>query len=188
MRALWTGDLVRHRGQHYTVDTARLYSLPDQPVPVHVSGFGPKATELAGRIGDGFLTVQPDAETVQLFRDSGGGSKPVQGGLKVCWGQDEAKARADVHRLWPNEALAGEALQVLTSPQHFTQLTDALVDEDTAVEAVGAVGNDVDAYVEAVRPFVEAGFDELYLSQIGQDQQGFLDFWVSELQPALGKL
>jgi G6PDH family F420-dependent oxidoreductase len=188
MRALWTGKLVRHRGRHYTVDTARLYSLPEQPVPVHVSGFGPKATRLAGRIGDGFLTVQPDAEAVQLFRDSGGGDKPAQGGLKVCWGRDEVAARALVHRLWPNEALAGEALQVLTSPQHFTQLTDALVDEDAAVEAVGAVGTDVEAYVEAVRPFVDAGFDEVYLSQIGPDQQGFLDFWVAELRPALERL
>jgi G6PDH family F420-dependent oxidoreductase len=188
MRALWTGELVRHRGAHFTVDTARIYSLPAQPIPVLVSGFGPKATELAGRLGDGFLTVQPDADAVQLFRKSGGAGKPVQGGLKVCWGEDEAAARALVHRLWPNEALEGEALQVLTSPQHFTQLTDALVDEQTAVGAIGAVGTDVDSYVEAVRPFVAAGFDELYLSQIGPDQEGFLDFWTRELQPALARL
>jgi G6PDH family F420-dependent oxidoreductase len=188
MRELWTGELVRHRGEHFTVDTARIYSLPADPIEVLVSGFGPKATALAARVGDGYMTVDPDTEMVTAFRDGGGGDKVVQGAVKVCWAQDEGEARRAVHRLWPNEALEGEALQVLTSPQHFTQLTDALVDEDTAVAAVGALGPKVDGYVEAVAEFVDAGFDEVYLSQIGPDQDGFLDFWRTELQPALAEL
>lgn len=185
MRALWTGELVRHRGTHYTVEAAQLYSLPEQPIPVLVSGFGPVATELAGRIGDGYCNVAPEAELVQLFRDSGGGSKPAQGGLKVCWAADTPTAREQVHRLWPHEAIEGEALQLLTSPHHFEQLS-ALVDEDAAVAAVnGAVGPDVAPYVKAVQSYVDAGYDEVYLSQIGQDQAGFLQFWQDELRPAL---
>lgn len=188
MRALWTGDLVRHRGEHYTVDAARLYTLPEQAIEVLISGFGPKATELAARIGDGFITLQPDADAVSAFREGGGGSKPVHGAIKVCWAEDEVEARQTVHRRWPNEALEGEALQVLPSPQHFTQLTDALVDEETAVGAAGAVGPKVDPYVEAVQEFVDAGFDEVYISQIGPDQAGFLEFWKNELRPALATL
>ena len=93
MRELWTGELVRHRGQHYTVDTARLSSLPEQPVPVLVSGFGPRATELAARIGDGYMNAQPDGELVELYRSSGG-KGPTQVGAKVCWARDRDAAVA----------------------------------------------------------------------------------------------
>ena len=72
MRELWTGETVNHRGTHYTVDSARIYTLPDEPPQVYVSGFGPQATDLAGRIGDGYITTKPDADLLQRFRDAGG--------------------------------------------------------------------------------------------------------------------
>ena len=72
MRKLWTGETVNHRGTHYTVDSARIYTLPDEPPQVYVSGFGPQATDLAGRIGDGYITTKPDADLLQRFRDAGG--------------------------------------------------------------------------------------------------------------------
>ena len=187
MRALWTGEFVNHRGTHYTVDNARIYSLPEQPVPVLVSGFGPKATALAARIGDGYMNVAPEAELVQAFRDGGGGSKPAHAGVKVCWAQDEAEARRTVHRLWAHQAVPGEAAQVLFSPKHFEQV-GSIVTEDMAVEQVAAVGPKVEDFVEGLKPYVEAGFDEVYVSQIGPDQEGFLSFWEKELAPALADL
>ena len=183
MRALWTGELVRHRGRHYTVDTARLYTLPDAPPPVLLSGFGPKATELAARIGDGYVNVDPSAELLQLYREKGG-TGPAHGGVKVCWSQDEAAARRHVHRLWAHQAVPGEANQVLPSPIHFEQISQ-VVTEDMAVESVGAVGNRVEDFVDAVREYVDAGYDEVYVSQIGPEQDGFFDFWERELRPAL---
>ena len=186
MRALWSGEVVRHRGQHYTVDTAQLYTLPERPVPVLVSGFGPKATSLAARIGDGYCNVEPAAELVQQYRAEGG-QGPTQVGVKVCWAQDPAEARATVHRLWPHQAVPGEHMQVLTSPRHFAQIA-SVVTEEMAVGAVAATGPRVEDFVEGLRPYVEAGFDEVYVSQIGEDQAGFLDFWVRELEPALRDL
>jgi G6PDH family F420-dependent oxidoreductase len=185
MRALWTGEVVRHRGQHYTVDTARIYTLPDQGVPVLVSGFGAKATELAARIGDGYVSTSPDGELVSLYRKNGG-KGPTQAGVKVCWAADAAAARKTVHRLWANQAIPGEAAQVLPSPQHFEQVSE-LVTEDAAVEGI-AHGPDVAPYVEAVQKYVDAGFDEVYLSQIGPDQDGFFRFWDTELREALSGL
>ena len=186
MRALWSGEVVRHRGQHYVVDTAQVYSLPEQQVPVLVSGFGPKATSLAARIGDGYCNVEPAAELVAQYRAEGGRGL-TQAGLKVCWAQDPAQARATVHRLWPHQAVPGEHMQVLTSPRHFAQIS-SVVTEEMAVGAVAATGNRVEDFVEGIRPYVEAGFDEVYVSQIGEDQAGFLDFWVRELEPALRDL
>ena len=79
--------------------------MPASPPPIYISGFGEKSVKLAARIGDGYMCVQPNADFVRLYRESGGGDRPVQGGLKVCWGPDKAKARATMHRLWPTDAI-----------------------------------------------------------------------------------
>ena len=91
IRALWQGGVQSHRGRHYRVEHARVYDLPSSPTPIIISGFGPKAIELAARIGDGYCTVSPDADAVQSFRSQGGGDKLVQGGLKVCWGEERGR-------------------------------------------------------------------------------------------------
>ena len=117
MRGLWEGGQYSHHGAHYTVENARIYTLPETPPEIFVSGFGPKAVELAARIGDGFCAVMPDRELVDRFRSGGGGDKLVQGGTKVCCGPDEAECVKTVHRLWPNEALEGELAQVLPTPR-----------------------------------------------------------------------
>jgi G6PDH family F420-dependent oxidoreductase len=185
MRRLWTGEVVRHRGTHYTVDTARIYTLPEQGVPVLVSGFGPKATELAAKIADGFVTTSPDEDNISLYKKNGG-KGPIEAGVKVCWSTSREEARKTVHRLWPNAALPGEAAQVLPSPAHFEQLSE-LVTEDAAVESTPC-GPDVQDFVDAIQPYVEAGVDVLHLSQIGPDQEGFFRFWETELRDALSSL
>src|SRR5205085_1584431 len=120
LRLLWQGGQQSHRGTHYRVENARIYDLPDEPPPVIVSGFGPKATSLAARIGDGYATTTPDPELIQQYRDEGG-TGPVQAGGKVCFGPDEAEAVKTAHRLWPNVGLPGELAQVLSTPSHFEQ-------------------------------------------------------------------
>jgi G6PDH family F420-dependent oxidoreductase len=185
MRELWTGELVRHRGRHYTVDTARIYTLPEHGVPVLVSGFGAKSTELAAKIGDGYMTASPNEELVQLYRKNGG-KGPTQAGLKVCWAAERAEARKTVHRLWASSALPGEAAQVLPNPAHFEQLSE-LVTEDAAAKGT-ACGPDVADFVESVQPYLEAGIDEIFISQIGPDQEGFFRFWDTELRDALAGL
>ncbi len=73
MRALWTGEVMRsHHGRHYTVEHARIFTLPAEPPAIVVSGFGVQAAGLAGRIGDGYMNVAPDGGLVQAFREAGG--------------------------------------------------------------------------------------------------------------------
>ena len=103
IRKLWQGGLVTHHGRYYTVENARLYSLPDTPPPIAVSAFGPEATELAARIGDGFVSVKPGGELLQQYREHGGKGESV-GALKVCWDRDEGHARKLAHQLWPTKA------------------------------------------------------------------------------------
>ncbi|MEU5432118.1 LLM class F420-dependent oxidoreductase [Streptomyces sp. NPDC020719] len=183
MRMLFSGDQVSHYGKHYTVENARLYTVPEEPVPIDVSAFGPQAAEVAGRIGDGFISMAPDAEGIERFRRSGGGSKPVLAGLKVCWGTDRDEAVRTAHRLWANEQLPGELAQILPTPRHFEQASE-LVTRDRVASAV-TCGDDVDAHVAAVSEYAEAGFDTVYINQIGKDQQGFFDFYRTKVLPRL---
>ncbi len=183
IRELWTGRQVSHDGTHYVVENARIYTLPDEPPPIYVSGFGPKAIDLAARIGDGFCMVTPDADAVQRFRSGGGGDKTVQAGAKVCWGSDEAACRATAHRLWPNESLPGELAMILPTPAHFEQAS-TLVTEDMVAENVPC-GPDLDRHVEHLRQYADAGIDEVYVHQIGSDHEAFFDAYRESVLPKL---
>jgi G6PDH family F420-dependent oxidoreductase len=183
IRLLWEGGVQSHRGAHYRVDHARIYDLPSQPPPVIVSGFGPQSISLAARIGDGFASTKPDADAVERFRSEaeGGGAKLVAGGTKVCWGDDAAACRRTAHRLWPNEALGGELAQILPTPAHFEQASE-LVTEEMVAEAVPC-GPDIDAQVESFERFARAGFDELYVQQVGGADERFFETYAREVLP-----
>ncbi len=142
-------------------------------MPILVSGFGPKAIKLAARIGDGFVTMSPDKDAIELYR-SEGGTGPIQAGTKVCFMADEDAARETVHRLWPNEALPGELAQILPTPAHFEQACE-LVTPDALVTPVGP---DIEAHVESLRQYEQAGVDELYVQQIGPDVDSFFEEWA----------
>ena len=183
IRLLWRGGVRSHRGRHYTVEAARIYDLPEQPTEIVVSGFGPKSVALAARIGDGYATVGPDADAVAGFRSQGGDGKLVQGGIKVCWGHDERSALEHVTRLWPNEALPGELPQILPTPRHFEQAAQ-LVTPQMLAEAIPC-GPDVERHVAALQAYADAGFDELYVTQIGPEQDAFFDAYREHVLPRL---
>jgi G6PDH family F420-dependent oxidoreductase len=178
MRTLWSGGQRSHRGRHYTVENARIYDLPDEPPPVLVSGFGPKAVRLAARIGDGFVTTSPDKDSIELYR-SEGGKGPVHAGTKVCFMADEDEARATAHRLWPNEALPGELAQILPTPSHFEQACELVTPE----MLVTPVGPDLDAHAASLQEYADAGVDELYVQQIGPQQDAFFTTWAEDILP-----
>ncbi|GAA3155101.1 LLM class F420-dependent oxidoreductase [Planomonospora alba] len=183
MRELWSGKLVTYRGTHYDVDTARLYTLPDAPPPIYMSGFGEKAVELAGRIADGYICTGPSAELVERFHAAGGQGKPTQGGLKVCYAADEDAARKTVHRLWPTQGIQGEAAQLLPLPRHFEQLAQTVTVEQAS--AGTPCGPDPEVHLAAIKEYVDAGFDEVYVNQIGGEQDAFFDFYAEQILPRL---
>jgi G6PDH family F420-dependent oxidoreductase len=181
IRRLWEGGMQSHHGRHYRVEKARIYDLPDKTPPIIISGFGPKATKLAARIGDGFCTVSPVKHAVETFRRDGGAGKVVAGGMKACYDSQEERARATVHRLWPNEALPGELSQILPTPAHFEQACE-IVSEEMAVESVPC-GPDIERHVNAVQAYSDAGFDELYVGQIGNGHEAFFEAYSREVLP-----
>ena len=180
MRGMWEGGQFSHDGKHYLVENARLYTLPDEPPPVLVSGFGPKAIDVAARIGDGFCTVAPDAEGIKRYRDAGGRG-PVHAGTKVCFGDDAEACLDTVYRLWPNEGLPGELPQILPTPAHFEQASQLVTREMIAENRVH--GPDLDAHVAHLQEFADAGVDELFVNQIGPDQDAFFAAYARDVVP-----
>jgi len=183
MRLLWQGGEQTHRGRHYTVDHAQIYTLPDEPPPIAVAAAKPLAAELAGRLGDAFVTTDPSAELVESYR-SAGGDGPRYGQVKLCWAEDEKEARKLVHELWPNSALGGTQGQELPRPSDFDAAVEDLTEEQTVAET--PCGPDPEPVLEQIRKWEQAGFDHIALHQVGPDQDGFLRFWREELRPRLG--
>jgi G6PDH family F420-dependent oxidoreductase len=183
MRELWAGGFVNHRGRHYTVEHARIYTRPQTPPAVYVSGFGPKAVDLAARIGDGYINTSPDTDLVRRFRDGGGGGKPCQAGFKAAYADSVDEGARIAYERWPNAGVPGELSQVLPSPRHFEQAAQ-LVSPDTAREAF-VCGRDADAHLAKIEEYAKAGFDEVYVANVGPHWQGLFDLYQRAVLPRL---
>jgi G6PDH family F420-dependent oxidoreductase len=185
IRKLWAGEQVTHHGRHYVVEAARLYSRPERPPKISMSCFGPKATDVAARIANGFVSTAPDAELLGRYR-AAGGRGVVSAGIKVCWGTDWDACARLVHRLWRTQGVPGQLSQELRTPALFEQAASTVSVE--AATAHTPCGPAVEPIVDAVRTCIDAGFDRIYLNQIRPDQEGFFRFYRDELAGALAEI
>ncbi|WP_250036892.1 TIGR03557 family F420-dependent LLM class oxidoreductase [Paractinoplanes maris] len=181
MRGLWQGGNYSYRGKHYTVENARIYTLPEVPVEILISGFGPKAVEVAARIGDGYVSTMPDGDLVQRFRDNGGGKRVAQAGFKAAFASSEEEGARIAYEKWPNAGVPGELSQVLPTPKHFEQASQ-LVTQDMVKESF-VCGNDPAAHLEMIGKYRDAGFDEVYVANTGPHYQGLFDLYQNEILP-----
>ncbi len=185
IRLLWQGGNQSFYGAYYTVENAEIFTLPDEAPLIHVAASGPKMAEAAGRFGDGLISTAPDEEVIENFNEGGGKGKPRFGKMTICWAKTEAEGVKTAHKYWPTGGLGGELNQLLPTPTHFEQATKTVREEDIAEAFV--CGPDVQKYVEEFQRYVKAGFDHVYIHQIGPDQEGFFKFYEKELGPALAR-
>jgi G6PDH family F420-dependent oxidoreductase len=183
IRRLWTGESVDHEGPYYAVENARIYTLPEQPPKIYVSGFGPKATDVAARIGDGYVSTKPDAEMVQRFREAAGPGKPAVAGTKGCFAPTRDEAVETAHRLWRTSGLPGELAQILPTPAHFEQAAQLVTQEMTA-EAMPC-GPDPKPHIDGLRAYLDAGYDEVHVASVGPHYREFIRLYRDEVVPAL---
>jgi G6PDH family F420-dependent oxidoreductase len=181
IRRLWQGDTCTYRGGYYTIENARIYTLPDAPPPILVAASGPNAAEAAGRIGDGFISTVPQQSILERFDAGGGAGKPRYVQMSVCWADDTARARRTAYEYWPNAGITGELSQELPTPAHFAQAAQ-MVREDDVAEVV-VCGPDAARHIEKIQHCIAAGYDHIYIHQIGPDQEGFFQFYAQEVLP-----
>jgi coenzyme F420-dependent glucose-6-phosphate dehydrogenase len=183
IRALFSGEVVSRRGQFYRVQNAQLYTLPESLPPIRVAAGGARMAKVAARIGDGLISTTPDKEVIDAYRDAGG-TGPLIGQLSVSWATSEAKARRTAFEWWPTAALHGEVSQELPNPSQFTDLAKG-VTEDQVAEVV-LCSPDADRHLERIDEYAKAGYDHVYIHQIGPDQDGFIDFAAREILSKVG--
>jgi G6PDH family F420-dependent oxidoreductase len=178
---------VSYRGDYYDVESARLWDIPDRRVPIGVAVSGRDSCRLAGRKADLMVATEPKAELVEMFAEAGGADKGRVGQIAICYDADRETAIERAHDQFRWFGLGWKVNADLPNPDSFESATQFVTPE--AVAEALSCGPEVEAHVEAIRPFIEAGFTEVALVQIGADQQEEFIGWAErELLPALRSL
>lgn len=182
IRSLWEGGLKSHHGKHYTVENARIYSLPDRLPEIIVAAGGPEAAGVAGRSGDGLVSTGPDDEVIEAFKKAGGNG-PLYAEVQVCYADSEEEALARAKKYWPNMAMGGQLGQELALPSLFESVAEHVSEEK--LKESGSLGPDPDVHIEGIKKFADAGYDHLCIHQIGPDQDAFFEFYRDQVLPKL---
>jgi len=181
IRKLWTGEMTSHHGEHYTVRNAKLFTTPEQSPPICVSAYGDQTAERAAELGDGFWSVGPQ-DVVETYEENGG-EGPKFSQLTVCYAEDEDEAVETAHEWWPNSLLPGQLATELEIPKFFEQACELVEQEDVRESESLVTDPDPATHVENLREFVDAGYDHVYVHQVGPNQEQFLEFYEDEILP-----
>jgi G6PDH family F420-dependent oxidoreductase len=182
IRRLWGGENVSYEGEYFTVENARIYTLPESLPPIYMAASGPVAASLAGRAGDGLISTSADHQLVEAFQGTGN-QGPRLGQLAICLAETEQEGLETARRIWPNSAFHGSFEQELPLPAHFEQVAT-----NVTLEQIGQAiicSSDAQKHIEKLRKYEEAGFTHVYVHQIGPDQQRFIDLYTQEVLPGL---
>jgi G6PDH family F420-dependent oxidoreductase len=183
IRQLLDGEHVNYRGKYFDVESAKLWDLPDQRVPIGVAISGEQSAQIAGELGDLMIAVEPEAELGEMFDAAGGSGKPRVGQLPICYDADRDAAVQRAHSLFRWFGLGWKVNAELPGPPAFDSASSFVEPEDVA-ESIPC-GDDVDAVLEAAKEYADAGFTQLALVQIGGEaQQPFLEWTRRTLLPA----
>ena len=183
IRLLWQGGNQSHHGRHFTVENARLYTLPDVLPSLLLAAGGKRGAEQAGRLADGLIGTDPERSLIAAFDEAGGAGKPRYAELTVCWARDEATARRIAREHWPTSAMESSLSWELPLPMHFEAVAQ-LVTEDQVTESI-TCGPDPAKHLAAIKKYADAGYDHICVHQVGKEQKGFFEFYEAEILPNL---
>jgi G6PDH family F420-dependent oxidoreductase len=187
IRALFDGEYVNFDGRHYRVDSAKLWDVGAPPPRIGIAVSGEQSCRIAGKYADAMIAVQPEAELGELFDGFGGSGKPRIGQLPVCFDTDRDAAIERAHDQFRWFGGGWKVNAELPGPAAFAAASQFVRPEDVADSI--PCGDDPQAVLDAVRGFVDAGFTDVALVQIGgEHQDGFLEWSEKELLPALREM
>ncbi|HSD57316.1 MAG TPA: TIGR03557 family F420-dependent LLM class oxidoreductase [Methanotrichaceae archaeon] len=185
IRLLWEGGSKDYNGAFYTVENARIYTLPEELPPIMVASGGERSAKLAARIGDGLVTSGNSKEIIEIFKRSGGEGKPVYSEISVCFAMTEEEAKRIAYEYWPITANKGELNQDLPTPMHFEKLASMVKPEDVVKNM--PTGPDPQKYIDRINEFQKAGADHVFVHQVGPRQPEFIRFFKEEVLPEFGQ-
>jgi G6PDH family F420-dependent oxidoreductase len=183
--ALFGGGYVDYKGEHFRVDSAKVWDLPTNPVPVGVAVSGSQSVRAFAPLADHLIAVEPNADLVREWDDVSEKPRPRKiGQLPVCWGEDREACVTRAHELFRWFGGGWKVNAELPGTSGFAGASQFVTRDDVA-ESIPC-GPDLDGIVSAVRTFEDAGFTDVALVQIGDEsQRDFLTVAEKELLPAL---
>jgi len=183
IRKLWEGEEISHYGDYYIVENARIYTLPDELPPVYMASGGEMSAQLAGRISDGLISTAPLEKIMENFDEGGGTGKPRYGKVDVCWAPSEEEGEKIAYEQWANTAVKGQLNQELATPALIEQAASMVTKEDVTKNVI--CGPDPERHLQEIQKFADMGFDNIYIHQIGPNQDGFFKFYEKNILPEL---
>jgi G6PDH family F420-dependent oxidoreductase len=187
IRRLWSGNYVTYHGHHFDVESARLWDVPETLPPLGIAVSGRQSCRLAGEKADLMIAVEPKAELGRMFDQAGGLGKSRVGQVPLCYDRDTGTARKRAHEQFRWFGGGWKVNAELPGTAAFDAASRFVTEDDVARQI--PCGPDVERHVEAIRPFVDAGFTHVALVQVGADSQDeFISWAAAELLPALAGL
>ncbi|MDQ1597068.1 MAG: hypothetical protein QOI70_492, partial [Microbacteriaceae bacterium] len=177
IRHLHTGELVTWEGSYFRVDSARIWDLPDGGVPIGVAVSGKKSVSRFAPLGDHLITTEPDGNLISGWAAARGTSaQPSRsiGQIPICWGPNREEAIDLAHEQFRWFGGGWAVNSDLPTPAGFRGASKFVRKEDVAASI--PCGPDLDEIADAIREYAGAGFTDVALVQVGdENQKRFLD-------------
>ena len=184
IRSLLDGGYVNFKGDHYRVDSAKLWDRPESRLEIGVAVSGDQSIETFAPMVDHLVAVEPKQELVATWDAAHPGESRKIGQIPICWDTDRDRAVRTAHEQFRWFAGGWKVNAELPGPAGFAGATQFVTPDDVADSI--PCGPDLDAIVEAVSAFGKTGFTDVALVQIGDaNQEAFLEVAERELLPAL---
>jgi len=190
---LFTGNVVRHDGKYFTLERAKLYTRPETPVPVYVATAGPVNAKKTGKFADGIITVGAADEKMGMIwdkfeegareagKDPTGAPKLLQ--IHISWAPTQAEAVQNALVEWPNGGMAFFPKQDIKNPEDFEGIAKLVREEDFKNRVL--ISNDLEAHTAHIQRYVDMGYDEVHLHNVGRNQTEFIEVFGREVIPNL---
>jgi G6PDH family F420-dependent oxidoreductase len=189
---LFTGKVVKHDGEYFTLESARLYTRPEQPVPIYVATAGPVNAKRTGKFADGIITVGAADEKINMLwdkfregaREAGKDAEAMKTQLQihVSWAPTQAEAEENALKEWPNGGMPFPK-QDIKNPEDFENIAKLVRIENFANRML--ISPDLEEHTAQIQRFVDMGFDEIYLHNVGRDQAAFISTFGEKVLPSL---
>jgi coenzyme F420-dependent glucose-6-phosphate dehydrogenase len=189
---LFTGKVVKHRGEHFKLESAKLYTRPETPVPIYVATAGPVNAKRTGKYADGMITVGAADEKIGMLwdkfnegareagKDPAGKPKMLQ--IHLSWAENDDVAMDNALREWPNGGMAFPK-QDIKNPEDFALMAKLVRPEHFTNRC--EVSSSLAAQTENIQHYVDMGFDEIHLHNVGRNQKEFIEVFGREVLPNL---
>jgi coenzyme F420-dependent glucose-6-phosphate dehydrogenase len=191
IKKLFTGAVVKHHGQHFTLESAKLYTRPEVPVPIYVATAGPVNAKKTGRLADGMITVGAADEKISMLwekcdegcREAGkpiGTPKFLQ--IHISWAPTDEEAVANAMTEWPNGGMPF-AKQDIRNPEDFAAMAKLVRPEDFRNRVL--MTSDLAVHTANIQHYVDMGFHEIHIHNVGRNQAEFIEAFGREVLPNL---